>query len=115
MVCFPMKDDEEKKLMREKMKKFISKNEIVKYILVMETWISVKKIDEVDIKNLIRPSDDIDRKEALVITEFKEGEKLTKSKIIFFYRSESNKIVWGEETKFQKGKSIWNVWGEEFA
>ena len=111
IMCFPFFNDKDKELMRIKIKQFIIEKNIIKYYLIMETWISVKNKDELDMKNLVLPRYDKNRKEGLVVTEFDKG-KNPKSKIIYFHRTESNAIVFGKESEFNEGKSIWNVWGE---
>lgn len=107
VLCF--RNDEEKDKMIEIYRKLVNSNCIDKYFMVTEAWMS----DNI----YIRPSENKNRKECLIIQEFR-SDLFCQSIINIFHREnkkivfdDRQKVVYGKDTK--EFKTIWNFYLED--
>jgi hypothetical protein len=79
-----------------------------RYFHIMEAWMSIVDVT----KKMFRPaSRDIDRKECLVISEYRKDQK-NQSVTIPFIRANDGEIYVGRERRMTPGKDIWNAYLE---
>ena len=99
-------NDMEKDLMLFLLRKRVQLEKINRYFTIMEGWVG---------KNLhIRPRDDSEREEALIISEFRRD--MNNKMIMHKFTHEGDKIVWGERITMGKdwdSATIWNVFVED--
>jgi len=83
------KNDEEKQKTIKKLRCVVQENKIKHYFVVMEGWIGNNPH--------VRPKNDVNRKEALIISEFMLTDKKSIRKVIVqTFTRENDKIVWGK-------------------
>jgi hypothetical protein len=101
------RNNEEKEQIRQVTRHLIEKENITHYFTIMESWLSQQDGS----MPYVQPSKRVDRKEALVIIEFRKGEKEKGFAQIFSRKGK--KIVWGEKNELGESHSIWNFFLEE--
>lgn len=107
MCMMDFSDDESKEASLRYLREFIHKGNIKRYFFVTEAWLS-----EVNPKNKMyrRASRDVDRKEVLMISEYRSD--LTVKNLTCFFKRENDKIVFTEEKHTEGGDSVWNCYLE---
>lgn len=91
------RDDEEKKVLLKRIRDFVQKEKITKYWVIMETWVSSNI-------HVSRPSRDINREEALIISEFSKENPNGKVVVNLFERK-NGKIIWTDRKSMDSSKS----------
>lgn len=99
---------EEKKLILKKIREIVQENKVPKYWVIMEAWFS----DNVH----ILPSKDVNKKEAICISEYSSDMK-RKTIFIPFTRNNGN-IIWEKKQEITKGNegeyySTWDFYKED--
>jgi len=106
-------NDKEKREFQIALRDVVTKEKITKYWLIMESWVSSNVHVE-------KPSRDINRKEALVITEFSKENPQGRMVFNAFSRKDDN-IVWGKRDVLDSSKekqglqSSWNFFLEDIS
>jgi hypothetical protein len=97
-------NDKRKISIRESLRKLILSSEIKKYWMVGTVWVG-------DTTSGIRPRDQNDKKEGLIISEYKINEP-PKHVLLYFNRKNGN-IIWGKREVFPTGGTYpWNFYSE---
>lgn len=104
----------EKRAMLLGLRKIIHKHKITSYCTIMEAWMSIREGDSKT--PYVRPKNDPDRKQALIITIFNKD--LTFETSMNIFEKDGDKIKWLErkhETRkeFKEYYSPWNVYLED--
>ena len=114
IFIFPMtfSGDREKQLTQEMLRKFVQVKKIERYWTIMESWVSCNP-------HIESASRDINRKEALVISEFSISENINGKMLTIIFEKDGKKIIWKErvllEGNSKKGgfQSTWNFFKED--
>lgn len=102
----------EKQLSQKMLRKFIQAKKIERYWIIIEAWVSCNP-------HIYSASRDIDRKEALNISEFSIGENISGKMVTNFFERDGKKIIWKERVVLEgNGKkegfySAWNFYKED--
>lgn len=107
VMALIFKNEEEKDELRRKVKKYMLTNNIKEYVFSSECWVAVR-----DGTSLYKaPRLDVNKKQALVISLFRKGEKcITK---MFKFEKEGDKIIWNTEETLEGASGMWNIWEDE--
>lgn len=102
----PSIDDEMKEKIMFIFREIIQIRKIKEYYLVLEGWKSeVKKGEEMP---KVRPSQDPNKKECLVISQYKSD--LTTNTIMIDFKKEKGQIVFGERTQITNKDNMFDRW-----
>lgn len=101
-------NDKEKQKMLDEMREFCSRRQIPRYFVIMEMWMG---------KNMyVRPSQDPERKQGVLVTEYNRKDPGNPKSIINMFDKIDGRIVWGERAEqdgFVEQTSIWNFYLED--
>jgi len=115
VMMMMFKDNKEKEIIRAQVKDLIIKNKCEEYIIVMETWLSQVNVEKNPEEALMQPRLNPKKKEAIMITHIKKGEKPMMGATVFEMNLKDEYIF--EETicMDDSGKtySYWDIFQDE--
>lgn len=100
LVPLKFKDDREKEIMLILLRREIKEKKIDNYLIINEAWYSHNQ--------MIRPSQDPDRKEMIVLVFFKRD--MTFYSLSMPFTRDGKKIKWLEEVKEEDRQNIATIW-----
>ncbi|GAG88057.1 unnamed protein product, partial [marine sediment metagenome] len=98
----------DKEKVKDLLRNLITKEKIEIYWLVAVSWIKTGNV-------FVRPSQDPNRKEALIISEY-NGNTMETKRIFFMFERKEKKIIWGKrmtDTNFLNFADTWNFYKED--
>jgi len=109
VVLAIFRNQKEKAAMRAAIKKMIQNYGSERYWFIRESWFS--KISKDDNKPFIMPRMDLNRSEALIVSEYqKDGTQITR---MTEFKRDGDKIIFGKTKKLQEFKDLWNAFVDE--
>jgi hypothetical protein len=117
MAIFLMmfKNTKEKEVIRDNIKKLILEKGCEEYVIVMETWLSQVNVEKNPEEALMQPRLNPKKKEAIMITHIKKGDK-PKMGATIFEMNLKNEYVFDETIIMDDGGqtfSYWDIFQEE--
>jgi len=99
MVVLCFRNTKEKDQMFDKIRGMVTRSKVDSYFYISEAWMS----EQNENTPMIRPRQRVDRKEILIMAEFRKDRK-NKSVIREFKKSADGKIVWGDRKAMDDGE-----------
>ena len=107
VIMMEYADDNEKDVVRKKVKEFVLNSGSKEYYMVQEMWVSRQKDDMLH----VAPRRDINKREAIAV--IRHAPEKSDMLILEFKRDKDDKIIFSDkEHVAEQQSSYWNAWGD---
>ena len=108
VIMMEYADDDEKDMIRKKLKKFVLDSGSKEYYMVQEMWVSRQKDDMLHVV----PRRDINKREAIAV--IRHAPEKSDMLILEFKRDKDDKIIFSDKEQVaEQQSSYWNAWGDD--